>query len=276
MNSSTKTDGTSIHHEVIGIFRYPVKSMGGESLTTTEIGPAGIPYDRNWMLIDENGRFLTQRDMPELCLFSASVRDGILHLIHRPSGEHIEIDETIMGRSTLVPVSIWQRHHTAVALDHPVNEWLSEKLERKVTLTKVADPFGYSRTVPGTRDFRIAFPDGYPLLLLGTASLQELNTRLKEGVNADRFRTNILISTKIPHEEDQYGQLIARDGKLELIKPCPRCMVTTIDQTAGTSGPEPLKTLGTYRKQGNQVYFGMYSTARKTLHISTGDRIRLK
>lgn len=255
------------------LYRYPVKSMQGEELSATQISPNGIEGDRLFMVTDESGRFITQRELPKLSLFNASWTKDRLKITYRPDNEPFVIDMHSFETAS-IEVSIWKRKHLALSMKNPVNQWLSDHLHHKVQLVKTSVEEGYNRKIiQDTSVLSINFPDGYPILILGTESLNDLNNKLSEPVGWDRFRPNIVIGTAYPFQEDDMETLNSEKLSMKMVKPCPRCQIVATDQEKGILGKEPLATLSKFRRMGNNVYFGMYAYTKDQGVIKTGERL---
>ena len=112
-------------------------------------------------------------------------------------------------------------------------------------------------------------------MILGTESMNELNNRMETALNINRFRPNIVVETIIPHEEDEWEDIVINEASMRIVKPCARCVVTTIDQSTGMKGKEPLKTLAQYRKRDNQIFFGANAIVLSSGLIHRDDQIRL-
>ncbi len=258
------------------LFVYPIKGCSGLAVDAWPLEYTGLRHDRQWMLIDEYGRFISQREVAALAL----CRIGL-----HPEGWHIRFDtmhQTILlpreWRSTAsIEVQVWDDRVTAMLGRLEWDAFFSEALGRKVQLVFFSPDS--SRRV----DTRFAplphytfFSDGYPLLTLGSASLDHLNQKLTEPIGWDRFRPNIVVQTEIPHTEDSWSHLVHNDYRLQLVKPCARCVVTTIDQKNGQRGKEPLLTLSRYRQRENKIYFGvntLVETAISKPWIRVGDEL---
>lgn len=243
---------TAIH--VSGLYRYPVKSLGGESLETMNVGRLGPEWDRRWMVTDPDGVYLTQREEPRLALASARIADeqvlietGSLEALHVP----VEPD-----RGERVRVSVWADSCEAIGVSGPANEWFSEYLGRHCRLVYMADGRRIDAAF-GTAKDRTSFTDGYPFLIVGQSSLDDLNDRLEQSLPMNRFRPNLVMEGAAAFEEDEWAVIRIGEIALRVVKPCPRCVVTTTDQDTGERGREPLRTLATYRVIDGKVMFGM-------------------
>lgn len=242
------------------LFIYPIKSLGGIEVSEVIIETRGFRYDRRYMLVDEKGSFITQRDNHLMALFhSALVRDGIrVSFRGEALSDSVVIPyETDSGK--IRQVQIWQDTCTAIEMSEDVNEYFSERLSQKCVLVYMPD--SSNRMVDrqyAQYDEITSFADAFPILLIGSASLDDLNTRLPEHerLGWNQFRPNLVIKTEVPFEEDNWQTFKLGNAILQCVKPCARCVITTINQESAIAGKEPLKTLATYRTQNSKVMFG--------------------
>lgn len=255
------------------IWIYPIKSLGGISLSEARVLPKGLEYDRRWMLIDENGVFMTQRAYPTMALFRTSLVEGGVAVRF----ERDKITIPFVGQETEPIVTrVWDDAITVRPLGGPFSDWFSEKLG--VSCRLVRFPEENSRTVQheaGVRQERISLADAYPFLVIGQASLDDLNGRLSKPVPMNRFRPNFVIDGGKPYEEDSWLDFAIGTNRFKGVKRCSRCTMTTVDQDKGTKGSEPLKTLSTYRTRNNKTYFGINLVARDHLQVRLGDPVQV-
>jgi uncharacterized protein len=262
--------------QVTGLFCYPVKSLGGMTLDHADFDDFGICWDRRFMLVDAEGHYVTQRKQPVLSLFSASIRgaSGSPFLaITTPQGQVLEFALAEFTRE--LSVKVWSDQVVAYACDPLKIAALSDATG--VTLELVFMPDSTFRQV--NRDWfdaeqRVSFADGFPVLLTTEASLAELNSRLQTPVPMKRFRPNIVIDGAAPYAEDVWQHLRMGALDFDLVKPCSRCVMTTIDDT-GNKGKEPLKTLTTYRKNDVGVCFGQNLVHRSQGRLHLGDPVQV-
>ena len=241
--------------KLLSIYRYPVKSMMGEQLQGVDCLEEGLAHDRRFMLVDDNGRFLTQRKLPQLSQFFASIDGDALHIRNRQESLRVSFSDTGSSR----PVKIWSDDVLASSVSSEASETLSDWLGLRCHLVKI-DPLNPRMISDPKGEGQVSFADGFPYLIIGTASLNHLNEKLNEPVDIRRFRPNILVETDVPHIEDEWKEMKMGSVELSLVKTCARCILTTIDPDAGTKSVErePLKTLESYRKdQNNEVLFGV-------------------
>ena len=243
------------------IYVYPVKSLAGIRLHSSLLGGRGLEYDRRWMIVDAGGRFLSQRDHPTMALIGTAIQQNQLLLFDRRNPEDcIGISLGWTERPTeKVRVQIWSSSVKAMRQEEEADKWLSAHIGHSVRLVQIPDTAKRSvdrRYVPSGHYVR--FADAFPFLLVGTASLQELNSKLEIPIGMDRFRPNLVIQNEQPFEEDNWEEIQIGGHVFRAVKHCARCVMVTIDQLSLEKHPEPLKALSQFRKKGNKVLFGQY------------------
>ncbi len=226
---------------------YPIKSLKGISVQSAVVEERGLEYDRRWMLTDLEGKFLTQREFPRMALVSVWIEEGGIGAAAAGFGEaFIPRLPEIKNRQR---VTIWASSIEAEVHAPVMNEWFSDVIETECQLVYMPDDARRSvnpRFDQGNEV--VSFADGYPLMVLGEASLAELNSRLDEPLPMNRFRPNLIIAGSAAFAEDDWKSLRVGEGHFRSTKPCERCVITTIDQESGSfAGKEPLKTLSSYR-----------------------------
>lgn len=246
--------------------------MGGIKVESCKVLPDGFEHDRRWMLVDETGKFMSQREDAKMALFNCQIENENLIVSYQDDKLEIPLaaDSEIIKR-----VSVWSSKLKAPELSPSISQWFSERLDKKCHFVKKTSISKRSKRlfVPPFKS-TVSFADGYPYLILGTASMDELNNRLDKELHIDRFRANIIVTTNEAHEEDEWkGKIKIGSATLQGIKPCARCQVITIDQNTGEKGKEPLKTLATYRKKRNKIYFGQNAIAINEGLIKVGDSL---
>jgi uncharacterized protein YcbX len=260
---------------ISALYIYPVKSLGGISLQYAEVTNRGFAYDRRWLLVDESGRFITQRTHPQMALISVELREKSVEFKHKKINASFLINMEIVSKEK-VEVVIWDDNVLANKVSAEADEWFSDMLNIKCRLVYMPDEslrpvdkkFAYDNEI-------VSFADAYPFLLIGQSSLNELNSRLPEKLPINRFRPNIVFTGGNPFDEDRIKSFSVGDISFYPVKPCARCVVTTIDQSSGVKNEEPLKTLSTYRKMNNKVLFGQNLLHRGKGLISVGDEIKI-
>lgn len=261
---------------------YPIKSLGGISLSEAKVEKKGLQYDRRWMLVDEKGNFFTQREFPKMATLRVSLENGGLKVV---SAENQSIAIPFEPTSNdKITVKVWSSRCKAISYDETINRWFSSQLETNCKL--VAMPEETRRKVNpfyAIRKFRdvVSFADGYPVLLIGEGSLTDLNSKLENPIPMNRFRPNLVVKNSAAFAEDKWKKIRVGEAVFHLVKPCARCVMTTIDQEKGVlNGKEPLKTLATYRlvkKRGeSKILFGQNLIAEEAgLRVKMGDKVEI-
>lgn len=229
------------------IHTYPVKSCRGIQHRTAQLTRAGLAHDREWMFVSGAGRFITQREEPRLAQVEVALRDGTLLLSSAGAGE-VAVPVDFDGpRSS---VAVWGDRCVGIDQGDAVAGWIGSLLGREARMVRF-DPLSSRRSNPawtGGVDAYSLFSDGFPLLVLSRASLDDLNARLPVAVPMERFRPNLVFDGLPPYGEDRLQAIECGGVRLGIAKPCTRCVITTTDQHSGERmGEEPLRTLKTYR-----------------------------
>jgi uncharacterized protein YcbX len=260
-------------YRISGLFIYPVKSLGGIPVRSAKVMQKGLEHDRRWMLVDEDNVFLTQRIHHHMALFGMSFADNGFHVSFK--GESIDIPFTFEGDP--VRAKIWDDEVTVQEVSSAHSEWFSKNIGIRCKL--VAFPEGNARAVDAryaVGDDHVSLSDGYPILVVGQSSLDDLNERLKSPVPMNRFRPSVVFTGGEPFEEDEWSRFTMGGGEFAGVKPSKRCVLITVDQETAIKGTEPLATLSTYRRKDNGVYFGQNVIPITLGQITVGDEIILK
>lgn len=253
---------------------YPIKSAAGCDLAEVTIEPRGPRHDRRWMLVDEAGRFLTGRQLPRLVLLRAEPDDDGLAL--SAPGMPPQWAAVPMPDAARRTVQVWKDTVDAACADPDADAWVSAFLGRPAHLVHMdaaaRRPVKPAHARPGDE---VSFADGFPLLLISQASLDDLNARLASPIPMARFRPNLVIDGCDPHAEDGWTRLRIGELEFDLAKPCTRCVFTTVDTARGAFDPggEPLATLKTYRRGPDGITFGVNLIARGTGVLRRGDAV---
>lgn len=257
------------------IWIYPVKSLAGIRLQQAAVLEKGLEHDRRFMLIDANNRFITQREYPELALFDTEIINGQLHITHRIRHQAIRFGLLPPSNESFT-ATIWSDSVAVSEVDVQVSEWFSDLLNLPCRL--VFFPEENQRPVDknyALANEQVSLADGYPFLVIGQASLNDLNNRLPEPVGINRFRPNFVFTGGEPYEEDNWKKFSIGATGFSGIKNCSRCVLTTIDPATGKRGVEPLQTLSAYRRKNGKVYFGQNVVAVNRGIVRVGDNIRI-
>jgi hypothetical protein len=225
---------------------YPVKSARGIALARVRLAPTGFEWDRHWMVVREDGTFLTQRTHPTLTrILTELTSEGLaltaegfepLALPFAPQG---------IGR----PVRIFKDACEGLDQGDEAAAWVSRVLAEPVRIvrTPVTPDRRASPEFAGPRLAPIAFPDGFPILVCNRASLDDLNQRLPEPLPMERFRPSLVLAGLAPFAEDHIATVEIGPIMLMLVKPCTRCIIPSTDQRTGIRGLDPLPVLRTFR-----------------------------
>jgi len=258
------------------IWIYPVKSLGGIRLTKAQVEERGLQYDRRWMIVDENARFITQREINKMAILDVALTEKGLLLSHRFESESNVLVPYKPVSATPLQVTVWDDSLEALTVSNDADDWLSNQLGKKVSIVMMpksterkADP---RYAVNGEN---VSFADGFPFLLISEASLEDLNSKLSEVILMKRFRPNFVVSGAEPFGEDAWKSIQIGTIGFNVVKPCARCILTTINPETGEKGSEPLKTLASYRRVNNKVLFGQNLVASQTGTVREGDEIAL-
>jgi len=262
------------------LYIYPIKSLGRIQLQSSTLTPKGLQYDRRWLLTDTNGKFITQRKMSELVFFKIALAEGKKGIVvsHKNAATDLFIPARGVNESDRkMRVTIWDDEVEAVIESPKINDWFSSLIGFEVYLSFLPGSDRQRKVGGGHSDAAIDFPDAAPYLFLGQNALDHLNGKLEKSIPINRFRANIIFEGGTPHIEDSWKSFKIGNAKFEAIQPCGRCQVTTTDQETGERGKEPLRTLTTYRRQGQRIAFGHYFKliGNETFEVSVGDVIEV-
>ena len=231
---------------------YPVKGLRGVSVPAATVEPCGLQGDRRWMVVDPAGRYLTQRDLPGMARILATpaaedAMDGAIVLM-TDGAEPLHVPVPTATRPA--PVVVWRDRVPARGAGRDAADWLTAALGQPCRLVHLSDPAARPVDLAyGGPGDRVSFADGFPLLVVNTASLDDLNARLAQPVPIARFRSNLVVSGAAPWAEDGWRQLHVGRIAFRAVKPCTRCIVIATDQDTGARAPdrEPLRTLASFR-----------------------------
>ena len=236
---------------------YPIKACRGFDLLESRVERMGLADDRRMMAVTPQGEFLTQREYPRLALITPALKNDCVTL-SAPNFDTLQF--VVQKAGPPIPVNIWKSKGVhAIDQGDEAAGWFSDWLGASVRLVYM-DPTFKRKLNPDyaiSADDHTGFADGYPILIISEASLQDLNSRLDAALPMNRFRPNIVVKDCEAFAEDKWKRIRIGDVEMALVKPCPRCEVTTIDKETLEQSKEPLKTLGGYRKQKGGAMFGM-------------------
>jgi len=257
---------------------YPVKSCAQIPLEKAYIGSFGLNQDRRWMVVDKHGKFVTQRQQPRMCLIKPElfqpeliqpklIEQGIL--ITAPGMDALTVNVPVVVKTQ--QVTVWNDQCTAFDCGDAVAQWLSRFLSLECRM--VFFPANEIRQVDlnyAQAGDRTAFSDGFPILLISQASLDDLNSRMDSPLPMERFRPNLVVSGCDPFAEDKWRRIKIGELTLRVVKPCSRCVIPSIDINSGEKGVEPTRTLLSYRRRDNKIYFGQNVIAEGEGEVKIG------
>jgi uncharacterized protein YcbX len=259
------------------LFIYPVKSLGGISLASAKVEPRGLEHDRRWLLVNTDNQFLTQRQYPQMACLKVNLTENGLSFFHQNMpDETLEIGFKQFEEQA-VKVRIWKDTCKANPVGEQADKWFSEQLGFDCRLMRMADE--EQRLVDTDYAFKnetVSFADAFPFLIIGQCSLDDLNSKLAHPVEMRRFRPNFVFEGGLPYAEDNWKHFSIGNLHFKGVKPCARCILTTVNpQTGEIDSKEPLKTLTTYRKQGNKILFGQNLLSIDRGEVKVGDKIEV-
>jgi uncharacterized protein len=259
---------------------YPIKSLGGISLQTAKVESQGLQYDRRWMLTNADGKFLSQREFPKMAQLHTAIDDSYLSVYWKDNpAERIDIPLNCDDIPFLnTPVEVWGTHFEAARLPPIYSEWFSDQLQDKMYLTFMNSNAFRPTNPDRAPGFEVGFADGYPFLIIGQEALNGLNARLDLPLPMNRFRPNFVFTGGNAHDEDNFSDFLIGDVPFRAVKPCGRCIMTTINQETTEKLPEPIRTLAKYRFKDKNINFGenlVYTGDRKEIFVKINDKITL-
>lgn len=258
------------------LFIYPIKSLGGVRLSEAKVEEKGFELDRRWMLVDENGVFLSQRTFPQMAMLQVEIASATLKVFLRTNPEDFICIPLDVAMEETRTVSVWDDEMSAQLVSTKFDNWFSNILGINARLVKLPDST-HRKVDPkyAVNGESVSFADGMPYLMIGQNALLDLNSKLEAPVLMNRFRPNIVFSGGLAFAEDSWKRIQIGEVGFQVLKPCARCVMITVDQDTAFKGSEPLKTLSTYRKEGNKVLFGQNMVALSTGTIRVGDEIKV-
>lgn len=257
---------------VHSLYVYPVKSLAGIAVDSFELDDFGPVADRRWMLVDEQGRFVTQRKYPQLARVRTRLAGRSRVVVSIPEMGTFPLATT----AEPVQVQVWKDPVQALQGAADANAAISRFCGVSLRFVYMPDD-SFRRIDPAyvRENRRVGFADGFPLLVTSLASLEELNSRLEEPVSMQRFRPNIVVEGAPAWAEDGWCSLRIGSLRIHLVKRCSRCVMTTVNPETGLKDPalQPLRTLSAYRKADDGVIFGMNGVHSGSGVIRVGDAV---
>ncbi|EPC01061.1 hypothetical protein L861_10840 [Litchfieldella anticariensis FP35 = DSM 16096] len=256
-----------------GLYRYPIKSTAGESLPQALVNEEGLLGDRRYMVVKPDGTFITARSHPQLQRVSTTVHDDGL-VLHHPELADFPLEHAAFEAAAF-STHVWGDSFTGLTTTTRADEWIGQAVGEAAKLLWLGERSPRYRQAIGKR---VSFADGYPLMLIGQASLDDLNTRLPSLHRMAQFRPNLVVTGSLPYAEDEWRVLRIGEVELAVDKPCSRCAMVTVDPETGRFIPErePLRTLAGYRRgPDGKVYFGQNLIVLKGGVLEVGSSVEL-
>jgi uncharacterized protein YcbX len=262
--------------KVSQLYIYPVKSLGGIAVNKANVTERGFEYDRRWMLVDPNNLFISQREIPQMALMNVDITDkGIM--VSYPVKNSVFTIPFEPLKKEFAEVTIWDDTCKGQFVSNDADEWFSNMLEIRCRLVYMPDETARITDQRYTPPNSItSFSDAYPFLIIGQSSLDDLNKRLDQSLQMNRFRPNIVFTGGTPFQEDAMHTFTIGNITFYGVKLCARCVITTIDQNTAVKGKEPLKTLARYRFRDNKILFGQNLVHKGFGDIAIGNELHVR
>lgn len=262
--------------QVSQLFHYPVKSCRGNPLPIMLIDQFGPQWDRRWMIVDRtDGRFMTQRQVVEMGQIGVFVFQDTVRFQYQSEMIELSMSEAQGVRDQRL-VTVWRDQLVANRIDHPVNGWLSQIIGRDVQLVYMPDQILRQVDLEYAQaGDRVGFADGFPFLIISEASIDFLAEKVGYALDVQRFRPNIVVTGCEAFAEDQWRQIQIGEIIFDLVKPCSRCVIPTIDLKTSKKQPEVMQAMLAYRKQGDKVMMGQNALHRGVGQIEIGEKIKV-
>ena len=253
------------------IYIYPIKSGKAINQPAAKVEEKGLHFDRRYMLIDDQGTFITGRSYPQLTQINIQFSKKTL-IVNAPKMPPLTINPTEFSKQTK-NVLVWSDHVNAIHCHADYDQWFSTFLQKKCQLVFFAEE---TQRFVKDRNTQVSFADGYPLLLINQTSVEQLNARLDIPVTALHFRPNLVVNGDFPFVEDSWSHIKIGEVEFEVSKPCSRCLFTNVDPKTGIADSnQPLKTLAKFRYAQGNIDFGQNLIPLNQGLIRAGDEIQI-
>lgn len=265
----------SVTAQITALYHYPIKSMSGIAVDRLCFDTVGPLDDRRWMLVNTKGRFVSQRDMPQLANFAVQAQgDG--YRISAPDGDYRDLSRDVTSNAP-IKVRVWKDDLDGWEVSSDWSAWFSDKLDAAVRLVYLGESSQRRIPDPAALDHeRVGYADGYPLLLCNQSSLDGLNERAGLEFDMRRFRPNLVVTGLPMDAELEMGRLILAKGLLELLKPCERCSIPAVDPDQGVYQRDMAVALKTHSRFNGKTIFGVNAVARGVTELRLGESAQLE
>lgn len=271
------------------LFIHPLKSGRGISVAEIALNRMGVVNDRRWMLVNEKGLFLTQRQHRKMALIRCNILadssttancEAQALTFSAPGMAELLVEVPVDKKASLRAVRVWGDVCEALDCGQAAIDWFSAYLETPASLVYMPDSIYRLVDQRFAKDNQsVNFADGFPLMMIGQGSLDDLNARLSEPVTMQRFRPNMVIAGASAFAEDTWSRVKVQaentDIEFQIAKPCSRCAIPGINPDTGEYGSQLLRVLGSYRKQQGKIYFGQNLLGPTSGVIRVGDQVEI-
>ncbi len=255
------------------LITYPLKSAKGISSKKLKLNTRGPEFDRDWMVINSNKRFLSQRQHPSMCLIETKLSNNCLTLT-APKKTPITID--FDSNSNTQNVVVWGDQVPASDCGDEAAAWISNYLSTECRLVHMPkETLRLVDTVYAKQNETVSFADGFPSLIISQASLDDFNSKLERPITMAHFRPNIIIESCPPFAEDEWQVIKVNGITFSLVKPCSRCIIPAIEPESGSKRMDIIKALSKHRRRGNATYFGQNALHDTQGIIQVGDEVEI-
>lgn len=263
--------------EIAHLYIYPIKSLGALALQEAQVEKQGLAGDRRYMLVDSNGKFITQRTKPELTRFQLKAKEAGFVVLDTITGHEKSLMNNV-ALGELISVQIWDDQLMARKVEDGWSAWFSELLQEIVFLVRLTEES--PRIIPEKFQTTLvkesSFADALPILLCSEASYEALENQMGKEVDRLRFRPNIIVKGSKAFEEDTWKQISLGSVLLSGAKPCARCQLITVNPQTGQISKEVMAKLAELRTFGNKVYFGQQFVPEHLGKLRLGDQITVQ
>ena len=254
---------------------YPIKSLNGVELTSSEVLQHGLKYDRNWMLIDSNNKFITRRERPELSLIETSLSENGFAFSFNNQSENLALGTNYFQQDK-IESKVWESDVFGFEEGENFNSFFSDFLKEEVRLIRMSLQPERMETAPLTGEQTpSSFADSFPILIVGTASLDALNARLEEPIDARYFRPNLLFQTERSFEEDEWQEIQIGNVLLRKAKACGRCRMINVNPDTGIYRTDVMRELANLRTVKNKVILGDLYYPVQTGNIEMNSEVKV-
>lgn len=235
---------------------YPIKSLNGIELSSAEVFQHGLKFDRNWMLVDSSNQFITRRERPELSLIETSLSPNGFAFSFNNKSENLAFGANDFQQEK-IESKVWDSNVFGFDEGENASAFFSDFLKEEVRLIRMPLQPERIEMAPLTGESTSSsFADSFPILIIGTASLDALNAQLEEPIDARYFRPNLLFQTERQFEEDEWQEIQIGDVRLRKAKPCGRCRMINVNPDTGIYRTDVMRELAKLRTVKNKVILG--------------------